>query len=63
MSLLLTQHFELYAFDAVAHACAFTIKHIDRTAVGPRVSLLEGLQAQGHVPRGDRVDQGYSRLI
>lgn len=60
---LLTQHVELYAFDAVTHTCAFTILDIDGTAVGPRVPLLEGLQAQGHVPCGDRVDQGHSRFI
>lgn len=60
---LLTQHFELYAFAAVAHTWAFTILHIDRTAIGPRVSLLKGLQPQGHIPCGDRVDQGNSRHI
>lgn len=62
MPSLLTQHFELYAFAAVTHACASTIFHIDRTLVGSRVFLLKGLQPQGHIPRGDRMDKGYSRF-
>lgn len=62
MPSLLTQHFELYAFTSVTHDCVSTILHIERTAVGSRVFLLEGLQPQGHIPRGDRMDKGYSRF-